>query len=140
MLSSILVIIWCITFVHASMLQQRGTLRGRRVAGFDTLLLDCDGTICDTELVTLAAFNDAFREKQINAYWDIDIYTELLKVGASRERITHYFDNYKKCWPGFEEGDFVPTDIKHQVASSLQALKNECFQKAYGTATFIFLV
>ena len=64
------------------------------------LLLDCDGTIAETEReLTLAQFNAAFASvpELRTVVWSSDEYGELLKVGASQARITSFFN--QPGWP-----------------------------------------
>ena len=96
----------------------------------DCILFDCDGTICETELVTLASFNEAFKAKSLNVYWDIHTYSELLKVGASKERIIHFFDFYNHGkWPMVETQIPSSKIEKLECARVLQDEKNKCFQE-----------
>ena len=46
------------------------------------LIFDVDGTLADTEMAHLAAFNHAFRECALDWHWSVETYTELL-AGAS---------------------------------------------------------
>ena len=55
------------------------------------LIFDVDGTLADTELAHLAAFNAAFVEEGLSWHWDVALYTQLLDVSGGRERITHYW-------------------------------------------------
>lgn len=64
------------------------------------LLLDFDGTICETEkAVTLEQFNQMFKQTSglEKVTWSSEVYGELLLVGASQARLTHYFDTHG--WP-----------------------------------------
>jgi len=54
---------------------------------------DLDGTIANTELEAhLPAFNESFKDLNINWYWDDKTYIELLKINGGRKRIQHYSD------------------------------------------------
>lgn len=55
------------------------------------LIFDVDGTLADTELVHLQAFNHAFKEMGLDWTWDIPLYTELLAISGGKERILHYW-------------------------------------------------
>jgi beta-phosphoglucomutase-like phosphatase (HAD superfamily) len=55
------------------------------------LLFDVDGTLADTELAHLAAFNAAFVQEGLPWHWDVPLYTQLLDVSGGKERITHYW-------------------------------------------------
>lgn len=54
------------------------------------LILDVDGTLADTELAHLAAFNHAFAEVGLDWHWDVPLYTRLLEVSGGKERIRAY--------------------------------------------------
>jgi len=54
---------------------------------------DVDGTIADTELCGhRVAFNLAFKDFDLNWYWDEKKYLELLKISGGLNRIIHYRD------------------------------------------------
>ena len=61
----------------------------------DILLLDCDGTIAETEKdMTLLQFNEAFKRQGLgHIQWDPLLYGELLKTGVSQFRFKAYFDH-----------------------------------------------
>lgn len=60
-------------------------------AGLQALIFDVDGTLADTELAHLAAFNEAFAQESLPWRWDVPLYTRLLEVSGGKERITHYW-------------------------------------------------
>ena len=52
---------------------------------------DLDGTIANTELEAhLPAFNYAFKDLDINWYWEPNKYIQLLRINGGRNRIAHY--------------------------------------------------
>ena len=52
---------------------------------------DLDGTIANTELEAhLPAFNYAFKDLNLNWYWDKSIYLDLLKINGGKNRISYY--------------------------------------------------
>jgi beta-phosphoglucomutase-like phosphatase (HAD superfamily) len=55
------------------------------------LIFDVDGTLADTELAHLAAFNHAFAEMGLDWRWDVPLYTRLLAVSGGKERIKAYW-------------------------------------------------
>ena len=55
------------------------------------LIFDVDGTLADTELAHLAAFNHAFSEMGLDWRWDVPLYTRLLAVSGGKERIKAYW-------------------------------------------------
>ena len=65
---------------------------------------DVDGTIADTELCGhRVAFNLAFKDYDLDWYWNEKKYLELLKISGGLKRIIHYRDrinsdlNYEQC-------------------------------------------
>ena len=54
------------------------------------LIFDVDGTLADTEMAHLQAFNTAFAEHGCDWSWDVPTYTELLRVTGGKERIVHF--------------------------------------------------
>ena len=57
----------------------------------EALIFDVDGTLADTELSHLAAFNQAFAQEGIGWQWDVPLYTQLLEVSGGKERMLHYW-------------------------------------------------
>lgn len=58
----------------------------------EALIFDVDGTLADTELAHLAAFNQAFAQEGIGwQWWDVPLYTQLLEVSGGKERMLHYW-------------------------------------------------
>lgn len=55
------------------------------------LIFDVDGTLADTELAHLAAFNEAFDEAGLGWRWDVPLYTRLLETSGGKERIAAYW-------------------------------------------------
>ena len=55
------------------------------------LIFDVDGTLADTEMAHLAAFNHAFAEMGLDWQWDVPLYTRLLAVSGGKERIKAYW-------------------------------------------------
>ena len=55
------------------------------------LIFDVDGTLADTELAHLQAFNHAFQQAGMDWQWDLPLYTGLLDVSGGKERILHYW-------------------------------------------------
>jgi HAD superfamily hydrolase (TIGR01509 family) len=55
------------------------------------LIFDVDGTLADTEMAHLAAFNHAFAEEGLDWRWDVPLYTRLLAVSGGKERIKAYW-------------------------------------------------
>jgi len=57
----------------------------------EALLFDVDGTLADTEMTHLAAFNHAFSELGLDWHWDVPLYRSLLTVSGGKERIRSYW-------------------------------------------------
>ena len=55
------------------------------------LIFDVDGTLADTEMTHLAAFNHAFAEMGMGWHWDVALYTQLLGISGGKERIKAYW-------------------------------------------------
>ena len=60
------------------------------------VFFDVDGTIAETENYHRKAFNDAFKEFNLDWYWDEPIYKELINIGGGKERIMYHI---KRAWP-----------------------------------------
>lgn len=60
------------------------------------VLFDVDGTLADTERDGhRVAFNQAFRDCDLDWRWDVALYGELLAITGGKERIRHYLQNYR---------------------------------------------
>lgn len=60
------------------------------------LIFDVDGTIAETEKNGhRVAFNRAFAAADMNWYWSVDFYGELLKISGGKERIRFYIEQYQ---------------------------------------------
>ena len=57
----------------------------------EALIFDVDGTLADTELAHLAAFNQSFAQEGIGWQWDVPLYTQMLEVSGGKERMLHYW-------------------------------------------------
>lgn len=57
------------------------------------LIFDVDGTLADTEMAHLAAFNHAFSEMGMDWQWDVPLYTRLLGISGGKERIKAYWQS-----------------------------------------------
>jgi HAD superfamily hydrolase (TIGR01509 family) len=59
------------------------------------VLFDVDGTLADTERDGhRTAFNQAFKEFQLDWDWDIELYGDLLKITGGKERIRYYLEHH----------------------------------------------
>jgi HAD superfamily hydrolase (TIGR01509 family) len=57
------------------------------------LILDMDGTLCESEEVHRAAFNRAFAEAGLGWAWDRETYGRLLLVKGGVDRLRHFMEN-----------------------------------------------
>lgn len=94
------------------------------VQGRGALLIDCDGTIVETERDGhRVAFNRAFKQKGFNCEWEVGLYGELLTTGGGKERMTRYFKDYNPgAWKETE-----PPEKDHPVIKELHKLKTQIF-------------
>lgn len=88
------------------------------------LIFDVDGTLADTEMAHLAAFNHAFVEAGLDWHWDVPLYTHLLEVSGGRERIRAYWES---------RGD-LPRDISGGAVDETIARLHEIKTAAYEQA------
>ena len=89
----------------------------------EALIFDVDGTLADTELAHLAAFNQAFSQEGIGWQWDVPLYTQLLEVSGGKERMLHY---WKQVRPDV-------TDLGNGVQATiarLHELKTAAYEQA----------
>lgn len=89
------------------------------------LIFDVDGTLADTELAHLAAFNQAFAQMGLDWRWDLPLYTRLLEVSGGKERIRAYWQS---------RGD-MPRDIAggtgvDAVIARIHELKTAAYEQA----------
>ena len=56
----------------------------------EAVIFDVDGTLADTEEVHRQAFNEAFKEFELDWNWTPSLYEELLAISGGRERIAYY--------------------------------------------------
>jgi beta-phosphoglucomutase-like phosphatase (HAD superfamily) len=61
------------------------------------LIFDVDGTLADTEMAHLAAFNHAFKTLGMNWHWDKAQYTKLLEVSGGKERIRAFWNEQQEA-------------------------------------------
>lgn len=60
------------------------------------LIFDVDGTLAETEKDGhRIAFNQAFSSANLDWYWDVDFYGQLLEIAGGKERIKYYINNYQ---------------------------------------------
>jgi len=90
------------------------------------LLLDCDGTIVETERDGhRVAFNKAFKELGYECEWEVGLYGELLTTGGGKERMTRYFTDYNpEAWKAED-----PPAKDHPDILKLHELKTKLFME-----------
>ena len=88
------------------------------------LVFDVDGTLADTELAHLAAFNQAFSEEGLDWHWDVAIYTRLLEISGGKERMLHY---WKEVHPDIKDIDGA--GLKDTI-DRLHAMKTAAYEHA----------
>eukprot|EP00929_Paragymnodinium_shiwhaense_P019254 TRINITY_DN131_c0_g1_i1.p2 TRINITY_DN131_c0_g1~~TRINITY_DN131_c0_g1_i1.p2 ORF type:complete len:411 (-),score=144.38 TRINITY_DN131_c0_g1_i1:97-1329(-) len=89
------------------------------------LLLDCDGTLVETERDGhRVAFNKAFKELGYEGCeFDVALYGELLTTGGGKERMARYFKDYNaEAWKEEE-----PPTADHPKIVELHKLKTKLF-------------
>jgi HAD superfamily hydrolase (TIGR01509 family) len=88
------------------------------------LIFDVDGTLADTEMAHLAAFNHAFAEMGLDWRWDVPLYTRLLSVSGGKERIAAYWQSL---------GD-MPREVNasslQQTIDRLHEIKTAAYEQA----------
>jgi len=71
------------------------------VTNLKALIFDVDGTLSDTERDGhRVAFNQAFKDEDLNWHWDVKTYGELLEVTGGKERIRYFIEKYQ---PAFDK-------------------------------------
>ena len=87
------------------------------------LVFDVDGTLADTEMAHLAAFNHAFAEEGLDWHWDEPNYTKLLEISGGKERMLHY---WKQVHPDVKDidGGGLKDTIDHLHAMKTAAYEN----------------
>lgn len=88
------------------------------------LIWDVDGTLAETELAHLEAFNRAFLDEGLPWRWGADLYGELLRVAGGRERILAYLDRSRPPLP--------PGETQEELAARLHHAKNEHYRAILG--------
>ena len=94
----------------------------------EALIFDVDGTLADTELAHLAAFNQAFAQEGIGWQWDVPLYTQLLEVSGGKERMLHYWRQVRPAVTDLGNG------VQATVAR-LHELKTAAYEQAVRDGT-----
>jgi HAD superfamily hydrolase (TIGR01509 family) len=83
------------------------------------IILDMDGTLCESEEVHRAAFNRAFGEAGLPWLWDRGLYGRLLRVKGGVDRLRHFMET---------EAEPRPAGDLEALARDLHARKTGIFQ------------
>lgn len=59
------------------------------------LIFDVDGTLAETEEAHREAFNETFKANNMDWYWDVSMYGDLLKTTGGKERMFEYQRIYR---------------------------------------------
>ncbi|CAJ1358992.1 unnamed protein product, partial [Effrenium voratum] len=103
-----------------------GLLGGVEMTDKGALLLDCDGTLVETERDGhRVAFNKAFEEKGYDFEWDAELYGELLTTGGGKERMVRYFKDYNPDAWNYED----EPEKDHPAIMELHELKTKLFME-----------
>ena len=87
------------------------------------IIFDVDGTLADTEVAHMNAFNEAFSGAGLDWYWDLPTYTDLLKVSGGKERMHHY-------WSSLEDGATKPSkDEIETLVPKLHKTKTAAYER-----------
>lgn len=73
------------------------------------VIFDVDGTLAETERDGhRIAFNLAFQSANLNWYWDVNLYGQLLEIAGGKERLKYYINNFNPDFnPPPELDDFI---------------------------------
>ncbi|MBU6468655.1 MAG: HAD family hydrolase [Betaproteobacteria bacterium] len=89
-------------------------------------LFDVDGTLAETERdAHRVAFNHAFKDHQLDWYWDERLYGELLDVTGGKERIRHYLTTHLKIVDDQKQWDELIKLIHQTKTNHYLALLHE---------------
>jgi HAD superfamily hydrolase (TIGR01509 family) len=94
------------------------------MSNLKALIFDVDGTLADTEMAHLAAFNQAFAQEGLDWHWDVALYTELLAISGGKERILSY---WKSMHP--EMKDIDGSGLQDTI-ERLHAIKTAVYESA----------
>lgn len=89
------------------------------------LIFDVDGTLADTEMAHLAAFNHAFAAQGMDWAWDVPRYTELLEVSGGKERILHHWQQVQPGLKDIGSGSELQAEVDR-----LHAIKTAAYEEA----------
>ena len=78
------------------------------VPNLEALIFDVDGTLADTEEAHRLAFNQSFKQFELNWFWAKSEYRALLKISGGKERIKYYSLSLK-------EGSIVSDSLINEI-------------------------
>jgi HAD superfamily hydrolase (TIGR01509 family) len=88
------------------------------------LIFDVDGTLADTEMAHLAAFNHAFKTTGMGWHWDVKQYTDLLSISGGKERLMHF---WQQTNPEIKD---VSGNALQETIAHLHELKSAAYEQA----------
>ncbi|KXW56902.1 HAD family hydrolase [Ferrovum sp. PN-J185] len=89
-------------------------------------LFDVDGTLAETERdAHRVAFNQAFKEHNLDWYWDEMLYGKLLNVTGGKERMHHYIHEFTDIDPNQENWNDLIKQIHKTKTDYYVSLLNE---------------
>ncbi|KAJ8901920.1 hypothetical protein NDN08_004124 [Rhodosorus marinus] len=93
------------------------------------LIFDCDGVILESESLHRDAYNQVFREFDVEYEWTPEYYDELQnKVGGGKPKMRYYFRTYG--WPASKLGPSPSSsDAETFLIDQLQDRKTEIYQE-----------
>ena len=99
---------------------------GKSGMELEALIFDCDGTLAETEEAHRAAFNALFRELDLDWFWSVETYGELLRITGGKERIRHYLRHYNPAKADYyiENDDLIPSMHVRKTALYMDSVKN----------------
>jgi HAD superfamily hydrolase (TIGR01509 family) len=90
-------------------------------AALEAILFDCDGVLADTERDGhRPAFNQAFKENDLNEEWGVMRYGVLLETGGGKERMTAHWNEIG--WP-----ESMPEEARQEKVKGLHLRKTDIF-------------
>lgn len=104
------------------------------------LIFDVDGTLADTEMAHLAAFNHAFSELGLDWHWDVPLYTRLLSISGGKERIRAYWQTRAAQVTDISGSGLQETiDRLHEIKTAAyeQAVQNGAVQMRPGVLALL---
>lgn len=101
------------------------------------IIFDVDGTLADTEEAHREAFNQTFHEEGLPWFWDVTLYTDLLRVTGGKERMHHYVQKYLPHPPQGYSEDFIRRLHEKKTALYTQRISSGLVPLRPGIAAFI---